>query len=80
MVGPSSSVFYYHSRGGARDNSTHNQWGELSVENELLVKIIKEVLVQDFVRFRVVFPTRPMEYLCMGIKYVYVPINDPNYV
>jgi len=90
------------------------------VENELVVKIIKEVLVQDFVRFgyktvtmglkqlgmsinkkkvyrlmkennlllgtgirakgkrnfvrfRVVFPTRPMEYLCMDIKYVYIP-------
>lgn len=28
---------------------------------------------RDFVRFRVVFPTRPMEYLCMDIKYVYIP-------
>lgn len=28
---------------------------------------------RDFVRFRVVFPTCPMEYLCMDIKYVYIP-------
>jgi putative transposase len=28
---------------------------------------------RNFIRFRVVFPTRPMEYLCMDIKYVYIP-------
>lgn len=115
-------MFYYRHKEGKPGikPSTHTQWGEDQVTNELVVEIIKEVLAQefvrfgyktitkglqqlgmtinkkkvyrlmkqnklllgsgirvpgkrDFVRFRVVFPTRPMEYLCMDIKYVYIP-------
>jgi len=115
-------VFYYRRKEGKPGikPSTHTQWGDDLITNELVVEIIKEVLAQefvrfgyktvtkglqqlgmtinkkkvyrlmkqnklvlgsgihvqgkrDFVRFRVVFPTRPMEYLCMDIKYVYIP-------
>jgi transposase InsO family protein len=115
-------VYYYRKKTGkpGRKPSTHTQWGKLSIENRLVVKIIKVILGQDFVRFgyttvtmglkqigmiinkkkiyrlmlenklllgtsirvpgkrtfvrfRTVSPTRPMEYLCMDIKYVYIP-------
>jgi putative transposase len=46
----------------------------LMKENKLLLGTgIRVQGKRNFVRFRVVFPTRPMEYLCMDIKYVYIP-------
>jgi len=121
-------VFYYRNKTGkpGRKPGTHTQWGSLTIENTVVVKIIKVVLGQDFVRFgyitvtmglkqigmlinkkkiyrlmqgnklllglsvrvhgkrtflkfRVIFPIRPMEYLCMDIKYVYIP-EEHRYV
>ncbi len=34
---------------------------------------------RNFIRFRVVSPVRPMEYLCMDIKYVYIPEQRRHY-
>jgi putative transposase len=46
----------------------------LMKENKLLLGTeIRVPGKRNFIRFRVVYPTRPMEYLCMDIKYVYIP-------
>ncbi len=45
----------------------------LMQENKLLLgSSIRVHGKSTFVKFRVIFPTRPMEYLCIDIKYVYI--------
>lgn len=52
----------------------------LMQENKLLLGTsIRVPGKRAFVRFRSVTPTRPMEYLCMDIKYVYIP-EERRYV
>lgn len=75
-------MFYYHKKTGKPGirASTHTRWGEATVENELVVKIIKEVLVQDFVRFGYKTVTMGLKQLGMSInkKKVYRLMKENN--
>jgi len=58
----------------------HKKVYRLMDENHLLLgKVIRTSGKRDFVRFRRIEATRPMEYLCWDIKYVWVQGDRKNY-
>lgn len=58
----------------------HKKVYRLMDENQLLLgKVIRTSGKRNFVRFRRIEATRPMEYLCWDIKYVWVQDEHKNY-
>jgi transposase InsO family protein len=58
----------------------HKKVYRLMDENQLLLgKVIKTHGKREFVHFRKITATRPMEYLCWDIKYVWVKGERKNY-
>jgi hypothetical protein len=58
----------------------HKKVYRLMDENQLLLgKVIKTHGKREFVQFRKITATRPMEYLCWDIKYVWVRGERKNY-
>ena len=58
----------------------HKKVYRLMDENKLLLgKVIKTQGKREFVQFRKITATRPMEYLCWDIKYVWVKGERKNY-
>lgn len=51
----------------------------MDANNLLLGKIIKTQGKREWVKFRKIKATKPMEYLCWDIKYVWVPGERKNY-
>ncbi len=84
----SKSSFYYKSSDGKRGAKpsvcTFRQDGT-RVDDTLVIEEIKGILSQDtsgkrqFVKHRKIEATRPMEYLCLDIKYVWVAGESRNY-
>lgn len=58
----------------------HKKVYRLMDENQLLLgKVIKTHGKREFVQFRKITATRPMEYLCWDIKYIWVKGERKNY-
>ena len=58
----------------------HKKVYRLMGENNLLLgKVIKTNGKREFVRFRKIAATRPMEYLCWDIKYIWIDRERKNY-
>ncbi len=58
----------------------HKKVYRLMDENNLLLgKVIRTHGQRDFVKFRKITASRPMEYLCLDIKYVWVRGERKNY-